>query len=490
MASPAESRCATASATHRPLACWRGPPSGTLSRVFGLRVRIAHPKRGTTELLFSAFPVRIGRNEINDIALASHYVSQFHASLEVDGGRVFLTDLGSRNGTHLPRLGRAAPANTPFDLALAGYEFGIEEGLFTVWPVEVDDSPSTARRGGVHDFAHEMTHSERASTGDAVAENLAKLNPLYKAYREAWDNLFAEIQARFCRFDTKTQLRYCEEMMISLPLVVVEPSFKRLAGIQAPAGSASDIHVEHAEPEAGGSLDRAVASEGLRSLASWYLPGAPPPRTTEDVLGFLRAIQDTLDVFMKCFVPLRDGFEQFEVEMDIRRDRAGHAPNRVEAARTSRDLAVALLDWRGTQGNEGRAIENAFAALMTHQVATLNGVMKGVQSLLNELAPKTIEQEFENLKDRQGLQIGPFRFKQLWDLYAAKHGDLSAEDKHTHSLIFGPQFTAAYTQFAGAAAGPPPARTGPSVAPPPPPPQPGPGPPAGSPKPKAHGTRR
>ena len=94
---------------------------------------------------------------------------------------------------------------------------------------------------------------------------------------------------------------------------------------------------------------------------------------------------------------------------------------------------------------------------MTHQVAILNGVMKGVKSLLNELAPTTLERELENPSrgPRQGLQIGPFRFKQLWDLYVERHNDLSSEDNQAFALIFGPQFAEAYAQFSGGApAGP------------------------------------
>lgn len=43
--------------------------------------------------------VFIGRNENNDICLPSLRVSKRHASVQVRGGRVFLTDLGSTNGT-------------------------------------------------------------------------------------------------------------------------------------------------------------------------------------------------------------------------------------------------------------------------------------------------------------------------------------------------------------------------------------------------------
>jgi type VI secretion system protein ImpI len=200
--------------------------------------------------------------------------------------------------------------------------------------------------------------------------------------------------------------------------------------------------------------DVAVAMAGLRQLASWYLPGAAPPAGVEDVIGFLQTIQDTLDVFLKCFVPLRDGYKQFEVQMDIQRSRGegqrpyGAPKSSVETSRDPRELARAMLDWRQVKGDEPRTVENTFADLMTHQVALLNGVMKGVKSLLNELSPQTIERTLEDpRKNRGGLQIGPFRFKQLWEMYMERHGDLAAEDKEAFALIFGPQFAQAYAQF-------------------------------------------
>ena len=59
----------------------------------------------------------------------------------------------------------------------------------------------------------------------------------------------------------------------------------------------------------------------------------------EDVIAFLQAIQDSLDVFFKCFVPLRDGYKQFEVQMDIARWRTSdEMPSRVETARDPREL--------------------------------------------------------------------------------------------------------------------------------------------------------
>lgn len=46
-------------------------------------------------------PVTIGREEDNVIRLNDERISRFHAKIQIDGGRVILTDLDSTNGTRV-----------------------------------------------------------------------------------------------------------------------------------------------------------------------------------------------------------------------------------------------------------------------------------------------------------------------------------------------------------------------------------------------------
>src|SRR5688572_9497710 len=68
---------------------------------------------------FERFPVRIGRNQLNDLPIDRPYVSQFHAAIDVRNDRqIFVKDLGSTNGTlyQQQRLVRDQPVditNTP-----------------------------------------------------------------------------------------------------------------------------------------------------------------------------------------------------------------------------------------------------------------------------------------------------------------------------------------------------------------------------------------
>jgi hypothetical protein len=81
----------------------------------------------------------------------------------------------------------------------------------------------------------------------------------------------------------------------------------------------------------------------------------------------------------------------------------------------------------------------------------LNGVMRGVRSLLAKLAPASIESELGNPRRRtaMGSQLGPFRYKTLWELYAEIYGDFAEDEKQAFMLIFGPEFVHAYTELSG-----------------------------------------
>lgn len=417
--------------------------------MFGIRVTIIDRNGAATEHQFERFPVRIGRNALNDVRLDLPYISQFHALLWLDqtGTQIEILDLGSRNGTVLSGVGLIVP-NTPVNLASSNNEFKIWETTFRVARVDISEPRISLRRGGVHDLAEGMTRPNGIAIGPALTD---RVKPLYDAYREAWTRVYEEIQRKVAPCSDELRAKLCDELRTALPQLEHEPDFQRLAGrpsvkLPQPSPANADAPAEATDL----SRSEAVALHGLKQLASWYMPSSPPPRSAEDVVGFLQSMQDTLDVFFRCFIPLRDGYKQFEAQMDIRRGRSDELPSKVETARDPPELARVMLDWRGPKSDEAQAIANTFAELMTHQVAMLSGIMKGVKSLLDELAPATLEQEIDKPgRNRQGLHIGPFRFKQLWELYAERHADLSTEDKRTFALIFGPQFARAYAQFTG-----------------------------------------
>src|SRR5262249_40514861 len=84
--------------------------------------------------------------------------------------------------------------------------------------------------------------------------------------------------------------------------------------------------------------------------------------------------------------------------------------------------------------------------VMSHQVAFINGVMEGVKTLLHQLSPKTLEDDYEKRGRKGGLFSN--KYEALWKFYEERHGDYSGEDKQTFLIIFGPQFSRAYAASA------------------------------------------
>ena len=68
----------------------------------GLKIAIFSELDGrTTELLFSEFPIRVGRNRQNDLVLRHEYVSQFHAEVHMQGGQLSIMQVGSSNSVRV-----------------------------------------------------------------------------------------------------------------------------------------------------------------------------------------------------------------------------------------------------------------------------------------------------------------------------------------------------------------------------------------------------
>jgi type VI secretion system protein ImpI len=221
--------------------------------------------------------------------------------------------------------------------------------------------------------------------------------------------------------------------------------------VPAPAGWSPD------QPAAGGphtaaltlSMD-SMALLGLRELAGSLIPNSPLT-TTGDLARFITKLHDTIEVFCRSFIPLREGYAQFISSMDLQRAAMQRSMHRsrgyisVEMARTPEAVAAALLDWRDRSMDAPKAVEGIFADLMIHQVALLDGMMEGVRALLDQLSPENIENSL-GPQGPFGLNLSLSRYKSLWDNYCQRYEEL-AEEKQAFAHIFGPQFTEAYREY-------------------------------------------
>ena len=78
-------------------------------------------------LNFEQSPIRIGRNQLNNIAIDDHFVSEWHGIIRFDASGIYYFDLGSTNGTSLG--GKRLPKNTVTPLA--------GSAQLTIWPFQI-----------------------------------------------------------------------------------------------------------------------------------------------------------------------------------------------------------------------------------------------------------------------------------------------------------------------------------------------------------------
>jgi type VI secretion system (T6SS) FHA protein/FHA domain-containing protein len=193
-----------------------------------------------------------------------------------------------------------------------------------------------------------------------------------------------------------------------------------------------------------------LALEAVRELAASLVPQRNL-ETTGDLARFVTKLHDLTEVFCRCFVPLREGHQQFICSLDLQRAAEQRGRNAsptslaVETAKSPEALALALLDYREQALDAPKAVEGIFADLMIHQVALLDGVMRGVRALLDELSPAAIEQGV-GPQGAFGLDLGNARGKALWAAYSERYANL-AEDEDAMMRIFGPEFTEVYRGY-------------------------------------------
>jgi type VI secretion system protein ImpI len=192
----------------------------------------------------------------------------------------------------------------------------------------------------------------------------------------------------------------------------------------------------------------ALALQGLRELAQSLIPDRPV-ETTGDVARLITKLHDTVDVFCRSFIPLRQGYEQFVSSLDLQRSAAQRSIHRsrsalaLEAATSPEAVAAALLDPRDYSFDAPEAVEGILADLMLHQVALLDGVMEGVRALLDELSPEHIQAALAQ-HGTPGLFGAKYRAR--WTEFCERFERLS-DERQAFAVIFGRDFAEVYRQY-------------------------------------------
>jgi type VI secretion system protein ImpI len=392
------------------------------------------------EAAFERFPVRIGRNQLNDLPIDRPYVSQFHAAIELNGRQICVRDLGSTNGTVV--RGRKLVRDEPTDIT-SQPEVQIGPVLIRLSVKDVDLSETQGdRKVSVLDIgtpAGVALAEQRRQKAPPGHEDpfIRQLEPYIESYRQGWANVYRLVYEHITRLQPDIRTAYLKRLLVEHPTIAQEADFQKVAQYY---GVASHDHGELTNVSAA----YAAVIELSRQLA----PDVPPPDDPIKVLAFARRLRDAFVVFLKCFVSLRDGYNEFEAEV-LRKERMEEQGNRVGAAKDHRALGDVLFAADAPSEQNCRNLHEIFVEVMTHQVALLNGVMEGVKQLLTTLSPQAIERTYEQKGKKGGLFSN--RYEGLWETYQTVHGDYLGEDKETFLIIFGPQFSRAYAATTGEA---------------------------------------
>jgi type VI secretion system protein ImpI len=432
----------------------------------GFRVRYRSMDQSIQgERLLFQLPIRIGRNPLNHCQVVHGYISDFHAVIEANEmGQLFVRDLNSKNGIFTPSGERFA-RNVPAPLSPINNTF-ILGGLLRIQVEVVEQDRALGER---------MSATNGSVIGNRAALGVGSAPPpgMVPGRPPSWDPRYEVAPLPPLSGGDGSPYAARPPVVPSPPGLPNDPwragPSGQLRGRDLPAlapvpdGVGPGARPMHS-PSGAGNDPRGVGRNtqhfsmgietmallGLRELAGSLLPGVPL-QTTGDVARLLTKLHDTVEVFCRCFVPLREGYTQFISQMDLRRAASQRGLNRsasalqVEVAQDPATVAAALLDWRNQDYDAPGVVEGIFADLMIHQLAFLEGVMRGVQALLEELSPDRIERLFDNERPA-GVSAMLGRYRALWKTFQLHYEELSNETR-TFELVFGSDFATSYREY-------------------------------------------
>jgi len=411
------------------------------AETLGQAVRIvvgAAKQPETHEFIYDHLPIRIGRNPLNELQLDDRHVSQWHAVVLYLDGAIRVADVGSRNGTYVD--GRSLTVGEAVPL------LGSSRVEIRPFTLEVDplDEPAAAkpqmlraqgRQWVDHTRTYEAEHAESDSASTSLvtawkADLLSQLRPLYLAYEGDWAFLCDRLREYLDQVGPQMRVALLRELQAELPAYRWDSAFPELrADEKTPAPSFDPEH---------------PAMPALRDLAEHLMGRKHALASPAEVIAFLARVRDITDVFLHFTHSLLKGSRQ--IESSLAMPLFERESNPLHRVRDVGDLGARLLDFEADR--EGRAppwLEAAFKSVLMQQIVMLSGMMNGVRTLLDELAPERVAEELKLGKKR----VGPFRAQRLWQAYQARHRQLSQEDKATFERIFGPHLARAYDEIMG-----------------------------------------
>lgn len=403
----------------------------------------------------SGLPIGIGRDPANEVQVASMFVSGYHARIEEVKGRLFVRDLGSRNGTQVPTpdgVKTRVAAQALYDLSHCGYEFflGSTVRVEVVDPDRIGDSFGWGRGREAPRKAAVDSFLDAPARGGLGIDDLPPLPGAGAPPGGNWNSSPPPVDKAF------------GDGPLSLPPLPGEgaravqdrpPKFRDALPPRQKfdALGASAWHALPAGNAAAGALQtgnfqltmESLALQGLRELVASLLPGQTL-QTQGDVARLITRLHDAAEVLCRSLIPLRQSYLEFVSSLELQKSahysRAGMV---LDMARDPAAVAAVLLDFREGAEDASTTLEKSLHDLTLHQVALLEGVMQGVRALLEELSPTAISAAAD---DRRGsLRIGG-REKAAWEEYCQRYEQLTDESQ-AFSRIFGEEFAQAYRHY-------------------------------------------
>lgn len=420
---------------------------------------------------FERCPVLVGRDQdVANCVLADTKVSRLHASFDIRSGAICVRDSGSTNGTFVngervphDRWVVAGTLDGPCEIRISEWTLRItacevvsvvpSDDFLTTVPPEPVTRASRDPRGELSASGTLVPHegmgapygpfAGRAQSSPSYAPSFtpgANVGAAWVAYFAAQNALLSAVQDRLDKTPTAQRAEVAREMVNGCP------NLEQVPGMRA-------VFERH-----GAVLPHTLESGSamaLQELARWYVTDEAPIADASEAFSFARKLKAGIDELLLGLVPMFAGLDRFEQQMDLRPSRSKAAdpaapPRSIRVPRVPRDAARVLFNWRDPTDASVRAVRTDLVDLTMHQVAVLNGVMRGVKQLLAELAPGTIYLAWQKKvahRSAFGKWLGKmFGASERWRLYEERHGDLADEENERFRVIFGPEFAAEYKQ--------------------------------------------
>ncbi len=396
------------------------------------------------EYTFDRAPIRIGRSPLNELPLERSFVSHCHGVLQYDAVRCEFVDLGSTNGTFVgaERLAKNQPVTLTANsvLTIGALELRVRHSTsakvetrasYAFRPSDLNvvaSAPSTSSAPPAAAVVPLVPSHGPAPFSPGVTSEL--LAPLYVQYRAGWRAFFAALTARVPAGAEREAI--AADLLGRFPELAQEAEFRRWLGTDR-------VHVSISTPPAVDAAAVLGAALGLR--------------LSPDAVGaFGERVGQVLERFTLAFLELRRGHRQFARDLSVLAAK-DDALDKIEDART---LLLHLLDPAAPLARVDD-LSRAYADVMLHQVALLNGVMAGARELLAALSPATLATGHAGgALGWLGRVLGR---DERWRRFRQRFDDLE-EERALSGVLLGRAFARAYAAAMGqTSADPDPSRT-------------------------------